>query len=133
MSGLYGGRQALVAEYRGSAEVAGSVSAPVLVRVRDTARPVITRPKLAAGAAAPTATFRAKDAGGVREVQVRYRMSAPGRTRLGAWSTREYLPGTARTWTRAAVPSRTKFCVSVRAVDYANKYSNWKTKCRILR
>jgi hypothetical protein len=23
--------------------------------------------------------------------------------------------------------------VSVRAVDYANKYSNWKTKCRILR
>ena len=60
-------------------------------------------------------------------------MSEPAKTRLGAWSTREALPGITRTWTRAAVPPRTKLCVSVRAVDYANKYSNWKTKCRILR
>jgi hypothetical protein len=71
----------------GSAEVAGSVSAPVLVWVRDTERPVITRPKLAAGAPAPTATFLAKDAGGVRKIQVRDRMSEPGRTRLGGYVT----------------------------------------------
>jgi hypothetical protein len=132
VKGIYGGRQALVAEYLGSTQAAGSISAPVVVTVRDTARPVITQLRLRAGAASPTATFVPKDAGGIRAVQVRYRMFEPGTTRLGPWSTIEILPGQARTWTREAVPTRTRMCVSVRAIDYANKYSNWKTKCRLL-
>ena len=131
--GLYGGTQSLVAEYLGNDTVAGSVSAPVVVTVRDKKPPSITRFKIRQGAAPPTATFLIRDAGGVREAQVRYRMSQPTKTKLGPWSEVTVLAGAATSWTGAAVPDRTKMCVSVRAVDYAGNWSKWKTKCRILR
>jgi hypothetical protein len=132
-SGIYGGKQALTAAYLGDDNTLPSTSAAVRVKVKDTAKPVITRPKLARAAATPTATFLAKDKGGVREVQIRHRYSQPGKTKLGKWLTVQKYPGTTTSWTRAVLPARTKLCVSVRALDYANKFSGWKTKCRIVR
>ena len=104
------------------------------VKITDKGRPSITAPKANRSAAAPMITFRAKDAGGVKAVQVRYRISAPGRKKLGSWISGGSLAGTAQSWQKVGgFAPGTKVCYQVKAVDYANRTTSWKSKCTTVR
>ena len=67
-------------------------------------------------------------------MQVRYRMSAPGRTKLGRWISAGSVPGAERSWVKVGgFAPATKVCYQVKAVDYAGRTSAWKGKCVTVR
>ena len=90
---IYGGTQTITARYSGDGSFAGS-QATVVVRIKDKTKPSMSAPKPSKAAAVGAITFRAKDSGGVRAVKVRYRMSAPGKSKMGGWINVPDLAGT---------------------------------------
>ena len=130
---IFGGTQTITASYSGDAVYLGA-QATTVVRITDKGRPSITAPKANKSAATPTITFRAKDAGGVKAVQIRYRLSAPGRTKLGKWISAGRVSGTDRSWQKVGgFTPATKVCYQVKALDYAGRTSAWKGKCTTVR